>query len=48
MQSHFKCLCLRNHNANENSNLQGSFNNFKEELIEDFDKLKKYFFAKVK
>ena len=40
-------LSLRKHNAIENSNLQGSFNNFKEDLIEDFDKLKKIFFAVV-
>ena len=41
-------LSLRKHNAIENSNLQGNFNNFKEDLIEDFDKLKKAFFAEVK
>ena len=41
------CLSLRKHNAIENSNLQGSFNNFKEDLIEDFDKLKKIFSAVV-
>ena len=41
-------LFLRKHNAIENSNLQGHFNNFKEDLIEDFDKLKKAFFADVK
>ena len=39
------CLSLRKHNAIENSNLQGNFNNFKEDLIEDFDKLKNVFFA---
>ena len=42
------CLSLREHNAIENSNLQGNFNNFKEDLIEDFDKLKNAFFAEVK
>ena len=42
------CLYLRKHNAIENSNLQGNFNNFKEDLIEDFDKLKNAFFAEVK
>ena len=42
------CLSLREHNAIENSNLQGNFNNFKEDLIEDFDKLKNAFFADVK
>ena len=42
------CLSLRKHNAIENSNLQGNFNNFKEDLIEDFDKLKNAFFAEVK
>ena len=42
------CLSLRKHNAIENSNLQGNFNNFKEDLIEDFDKLKKAVFAEVK
>ena len=42
------CLSLRKHNATGNSNLQGNFNNFKEDLIEDFDKLKKKFFAEVK
>ena len=41
-------LSLRKYNAIENSNLQGNFNNFKEDLIEDFDKLKKSFFAEVK
>ena len=40
-------LSLRKHNAIENSNLQGNFNNFKEDLIEDFDKLKNTFFAEV-
>ena len=39
------CLSLRKHNAIENSNLQGNFNNFKEDLIEDFDKLKKNIFC---
>ena len=39
------CISLRKHNAIENSNLQGNFNNFKEDLIEDFDKLKNVFFA---
>ena len=42
------CISLRKHNANENSNLQGNFNNFKEDLVEYFDKLKKTFFAEVK
>ena len=42
-------LSLRKHNATENLNLEGNFNNFKEDLIEDFDKLKKNpFFAEVK
>ena len=41
------CLSLTKHYAIENSNLQGNFNNFEEDLIEDFDKLKKAFFAKV-
>ena len=35
------CLSLRKYNATENSNLQGNVNNFKEDLIEDFDSLKK-------
>ena len=35
------CLSIIKHNAIENSNLQGNFNNFKEDLIEDFDNLKK-------
>ena len=38
------CISLRKHNAIENSNLQGNFNNFKD-LIEDFDKLKKNIFC---
>ena len=42
------CLSIIKHNAIENSNLQGNFNNFKEDLIEDFDDLKKVFFAEVK
>ena len=42
------CLSLRKHNAIENSNLQGNIKNFKEDLIEDFDKLEKAFFAEVK
>ena len=42
------CLSIIKHNAIENSNLQGNFNNFKEDLIEDFDNLKKVFFAEVK
>ena len=42
------CLSLRKHNTIENSNLQGNFNNFNEDVIEDFDKLKKTFFAEVK
>ena len=42
------CLSLWKHNAIEDSNLQRSFNNFKEDLIEDFHKLKKTFFAEVK
>ena len=42
------CLSLRKHNVIENSNLQGNFNNFKEDLIEDFDKLKNTFFTEVK
>ena len=33
------CLSLRKHNAIENSNLQWNFNNYKKDLIEDFDKL---------
>ena len=37
-------LSCRKHNATENLNLQGNFNNFKEDLIEDFDKLKKKLF----
>ena len=41
------CISLRKHNANENANLQGNFKNFKEDLIEDFDQLKKSFFAEV-
>ena len=41
------CLSLRKHNAIENSNLQENFNNFKDDLIEDFDKLKKAFLAEV-
>ena len=36
-------LSFRKHNAIEISNLQGNFNNFKEDLIEYFDKLKKKF-----
>ena len=39
------CLSLRKRNASENSNLQGNFNNFKEDLIEDSGKLKKYIFS---
>ena len=34
-------LSLRKHNAIENSNLQGNFNNFIGDLIEDSHKLKK-------
>ena len=45
--SNSTCLSLRKHNAIENLNLQGNFNNFKEDLIEDFDKLKNTFFAEV-
>ena len=33
-------LPLRKHNAIKNSNLQRYFNNFKNDLIEDFAKLK--------
>ena len=39
--SNRRCLSLRKHNAIENSNLPGNFNNFKEDLIDYFDKLKK-------
>ena len=39
------CPCPRKHDAIENLNLQGNFNNFKEDFIEDFDKLKKNFFC---
>ena len=46
--SNKKILSLRKHNEIESSNLQGNFNNFKEDLIEDFDQLKKTFFAGVK
>ena len=41
-------LSRRKHNVIESSNLQGNFNNFKEDLIENFDKLKKTFFAEIK
>ena len=41
------CLSQRKHNEIENSNQQGNFNNFKEDLIEDVDKLWKTFFAEV-
>ena len=41
------CLSLRKHNAIENSNLQGNFNNFKEDLIEDFDNLKSAFLQRL-
>ena len=41
-------LSQRKHNAIESSNLQGNFNNFKEDLIGNFDKLKKTFFAEIK
>ena len=44
LNSNRTCLSLKKHNAIENSNLQGNFNNFKEDLIEDFDKLKKKHF----
>ena len=37
-------LSLRKHNTIENSNLQGNFNNLKEDLIEYFGKFKKKFF----
>ena len=37
-------LSLRKHNTIENSNLQGNFNNLKEDLIEYFGKLKKNIF----
>ena len=40
-------LSLRKYNAIENSNLQGNFNNFKEDLIKDFDKLKKHFLLRL-
>ena len=36
------CLSLRKHNAIENSNLQGNFNNFKEDLIEDSAEIKSF------
>ena len=39
------CLSLGKHNAIKNSNLQRNFNNFKEDLIKDFDKLKKNIFC---
>ena len=43
------CLSLRKHNAFEISHLQGNFNNSTENLIDDFDKLKKKtFFAEAK
>ena len=42
------CISLKKHNATENSNLQGNFNKFKEDLIEFFDKLKKSIFAEGK
>ena len=42
------CLSLRKDNAIEKSNLQGNIKNFKEDLIEGFDKLKRPFFAEVK
>ena len=41
------CLSIRKFNAIENSNLQGNFNNFKEDLIKDFDKLKKHFLLRL-
>ena len=37
-------LSLRKHNTIENSNLQGNFNNLKEDLIEYFGKFKKKMF----
>ena len=37
-------LSLRKHNTIENSNLQGHFNNLKEDLIEYFGKFKKKIF----
>ena len=37
-------LSLRKHNTIENSNLQGNFNNLKEDLIEYFGKFKKKIF----
>ena len=40
-------LTLRKHDAIENSKLLGNCNNFKEDLIEDFDKLEKIFFAEI-
>ena len=41
-------LSLRKHNTIENANLQGNFNNLKEDLIEYFGKLKKKYFGEVK
>ena len=38
------CPCPRKHDVIENSNLQGNFSNFKEDFIEDFNKLKKKIF----
>ena len=37
-------LSLRKHNTIENSNLQGNFNNLKEDLIKYFGKFKKKIF----
>ena len=42
------CLSLRKHNTIENSNPQGNFSSFKEDSIEDLNKLKKAFFAEAK
>ena len=43
MQPYFKqnMSFSQKNNAIENANLQENFNNFEEDLIEDFDKLKK-------
>ena len=41
------CLSHRKHNAIENSNLQGNFNSFKKDLIEDLINWKKSFLLRL-
>ena len=42
------CLSLRKHNVIKNSSLQRNVNNFKEDLMKDFDKFENKLFIEVK